>query len=82
MTEVVVLVAIVIAAQACTEKKAATGRQPNRLTQALSAAADAVSHSQMQRLGSREDLKQTCAGWCRSSPVSTAFCPTGNTSLG
>ena len=69
-------------------KKATTGRQPNRLTQALSAAADTVSHSQMQHLkqtcaglGSREDLKQTCAGWCRSSPVSTAFCATGNTGL-
>jgi hypothetical protein len=37
-------------------KKAKAGRQPNRLTQALSAAADTVSHSQMQRLGGREDL--------------------------
>ena len=42
-------------------KKATTGRQPNRLTQALSAAADTVSRSQMRRLGSREDVKQTCA---------------------
>ena len=37
-------------------KKAKTGRQPDRLTQALPAAADTVSHSHMQRLGGREDL--------------------------
>ena len=37
-------------------KKSKPGRQPYRLTQVLSAAADTVSHSQMQQLGSREDI--------------------------